>query len=160
MKTRKFILTLLLFISFFSCNRQPKNEFDATAVEREVKQMFMAYDDSVSKNGIKAEFFFLDNSDAFYWVPPGYKYALHYDSIANILREIAPQYKYIDNSWDKLQIMGLSDKYASFNGVINSYVITVDNDTITTKLSETGIVVKRGSGWKFLSGQTVVIENE
>ena len=160
MKNTIYVLTIISIFSLTSCNTKPPKEVDTALIEKEVKQMFMAYDDSVRKNGINGEFYFLDNSDAFYWVPPGYKYALHYDSIANILHKNAPQFKYIDNSWDKLQIMGLSDKYASFNGVVNSYVITTENDTIVTKLSETGIVVKRGNDWKLLSGQTVIIENE
>jgi len=160
MKNGILFLLVTLVILGSSCQQKSSQTYDTKAVEKEVRIMFKAYDDSVRKNGIEGEFFFLDNSDGFYWVPPGYKYALHYDSIANILHEYAPQYKYIDNSWDKLQIMGLSDKYASFTGVINSYAITVDNDTTITKLSETGNVVKRSSGWKFLSGQTVVIENE
>lgn len=143
-----------------SCNKQPEKEFDTSTVEKDVKKMFLAYDDSVRKNGIKGEFFFLDNSDQFYWVPPGYKYALHYDSIAKILDEYAPNFKYINNTWDTLEIMALSDEIASFNGVINSYAVTIDNDTTITKLSETGLVIKRGEHWKFLSGQTVVIKNE
>lgn len=154
-----FILTISILI--ISCSSEKTTqEFDAATVEKEVKNMFLAYDDSVRKNGIDGEFFFLDNSEQFYWVPPGYKYALHYDSIAKILHEYAPNFKYINNTWDTLHIMALSDKYASFNGIINSYSITVDNDTTTSKLSETGLVIKRGEHWKFLSGQTVIIDNE
>lgn len=160
MKIRNYLFLILIPISFFSCNKEPDKEFDTAIVEKEVKEMFIAYDDSVRKNGIEGEFFFLDNSEQFYWVPPGYKYALHYDSIAKILHEYAPNFKYINNTWDTLHIMALSDKYASFNGIINSYSVTIDNDTTTSKLSETGLVIKRGEDWKFLSGQTVIIDNE
>ena len=151
-----YLLTFIISITFISCSQT--SEFDATAIESDIKKMFFAYDDSVRKNGINAEFFFLDNSDEFYWVPPGYKYALHYDSIAKILHEYAPKYKHINNRWDTLNILVLSEKYASFNGVLSSTIITIDNDTTTTVLSETGLVVKRGKHWKFLSGQTVVVE--
>lgn len=154
----KYLLIPIAFLFLISCT--PDKTYDTTKIELEVKDMFLAYDDSVRKNGIEGEFFFLDNSDAFYWVPPGYKYALHYDSISRILHENATNFKYIDNNWDTLEILPLSDKYASFNGVINSYSITVNNDTIVTKLSETGLVVKRENGWKYLNGQTVVIDNE
>ena len=160
MKSTIYILTIISTLALASCDTKSPKELDSTLIEEEVEQMLMAYNDSVRKNGITGEFFFLDKSDAFYWVPPGYKYALHYDSISNILRENASHFRYIDNSWDKLHIMGISDQYASFNGVINNYAITSDNDTIVTKLSETGIVVKRGNEWKLLSGQTVIIENE
>jgi len=160
MKITIYILTIISTLALVSCNTKSPKEFDTTLIEEEVKQMLMAYDDSVRKNGINGEFFFLDKSDAFYWVPPGYKYALHYDSISKILLKNAPHFRYIDNSWEKLQIMGLSDQYASFNGVINNYAITSDSDTIVTKLSETGIVVRRGNDWKLLSGQTVIIGHE
>lgn len=160
MKTRNFVFLILLSVSLFSCNQQPENEFNASTVEKEVKEMFIAYDDSVRKSGINGEFFFLDNSDQFYWVPPGYKYALHYDSISKILHEYAPNFKYIDNTRDTLQIMALSESYASFNGIINSFVVDINNDSTITKLSETGLVIKRGKHWKFLSGQTVIIDNE
>lgn len=160
MKIRNYLVLILIIFLFLSCNTQPEKEFDTVAVEKEVKKMFLAYDDSVRKNGIDGEFFFLDNSEQFYWVPPEYKYALHYDSIAKILHEYAPNFKYINNTWDTLHIMALSDTYASFNGVINSYTITIDNDTIESKLSETGLVIKKGNHWKFLSGQTIVINNE
>lgn len=157
----KQLLSLSLFVLIFSCSSEkPTTEFEVRTIEQEIKTMFMAYDDSVRKNGINGEFFFLDKSDAFYWVPPGYKYALHYDSIANILAAYAPLYTHIDNNWDTLQIIPLSDKYASFNGVINSFMVSSKNDTSITKLSETGLVVKRGKHWKLLSGQTVIISNE
>jgi len=158
MKNQTYILIALFLVSITSCTTTSVKEIDTASIERDVKQMFQAYDDSVRKNGIEGEFFFLDNSDQFYWVPPGYKYALHYDSIAKILKKYAPNLKYVDNTWDTLYIMPLSDKYASFNGIINSYVITSNSDTSTIKLSETGLVIKRGKHWKFLSGQTIIIE--
>ena len=160
MKTRNFVVLILFSFSIYSCNQQPEKAFDAITIEKEVKEMFLAFDDSVRKDGFKKGLYFFDNSDAFYWVPSGYKYAIHFDSISTILNTYSSHFKYIDNTWDTLQIIALSKTYASFNGVINSYSITVDNDTTITKLSETGLVIKRGEHWKFLSGQTVVIENE
>ena len=154
----KYLLPLIVIIFFVRCSE--KQEYNAIAIEIEVREMFNAYDDSVRKKGIEGEFFFLDKSEAFYWVPPGHKYALHYDSISRILKEYAPNFKYINNSWDTLEVLPLSDEYASFNGVINSYAISSNNDTTITKLSETGLVVKRKTGWKFLNGQTVVVGNE
>jgi hypothetical protein len=160
MKNKNFVFLLLMFISFFSCNERAKEKFNATNIEKEVKEMLLAYDDSVRKNGIEGELYFLDKSDAFYWVPPGYKYALHYDSIANILHEYATKYQYIDNVWKTLEIMPLSEKYASFSGVLNSTIITIENDTIHSVLFERGLVVKRNKNWKLLSGQTVVVDDE
>jgi len=148
---------MLAFVGL-SCNEKETNSLDTIKIEKEVRQMFSAYDDAVRKNGIEGEFAFLDKSEQFYWVPPGYEYAIHYDSIAKILKSVAPKLRYIDNTWDTLYIMPLTDNYASFNGVINSYVITSTNDTTITKLSETGLVIKRGKHWKFLSGQTIIIE--
>lgn len=158
----KYLLAFILTSAFLGCaqKQEHEQEFDADKIEKEVKEMLLAYDDSVRKSGINGEFFFLDNSEEFYWVPPGYKYALHYDSIAKILREYAPKFQYIDNNWETLEILALSEKYASFNGILNSTMITIDNDTTSGVFFERGLVVKRGEHWKLLSGQTVNLDNE
>lgn len=139
----------------FSC--VPEDKFDKATIEQEVRLMLNAYDDSVRTKGLEGEFDFLDNSDEFYWVPPGYKYAINFDSVASILRQTAPQLSYITNEWDTLRVQALSKNYASFSGVVKSVVVTSSNDTIRTKLSETGLAVKRKTGWKLLSGQTNVV---
>ena len=148
--------TLLSFVGFaillVSC--QPKDSFDKVTIEQEVRAMLKAYDDSVRANGLIGEFGFLDESDEFYWVPPGYKYAINYDSAAAVLRKTAPRLSYVDNQWDTLRVQALSRNYASFSGVVSSMLVTTTNDTIRMKLSETGLAVKRKTGWKLLSGQT------
>lgn len=153
------LLSISIFVLstvFVSC--QKKQSFDAASIEIEVTEMLHAYDDSVRKNGVEGGFYFLDKSDAFYWVPPDYKYAIDYDSISSILHAHATQFKHIDNQWKGLRVMPLSEKYASFNGVVISTAITTENDTTITKLAETGIVVKRKEGWKLLSGQTTLVD--
>lgn len=153
MKTLYTIFACALILT--AC--QPKDELDKAAIEREVRSMLNAYDDSVRVNGLEGEFYFLDNSDEFYWVPPEYKYAINYDSVATILHQYAPKLRYIDNSWDTLRILPLSKNYASFTGIVNSFTITTQNDTLIARLAETGLVVKRKTGWKLLSGQTNVV---
>lgn len=154
----KLVITSIITLSAIFVSCQKKQALNAESIEIEVKEMFQAFDDSVRKNGMEGEFYFLDQSDAFYWVPQDYKYAIDYDSIASILHANAAQFNYIDNRWEELRIMPLSEKYASFNGIVISTVITGQNDTTKTKLSETGIVVKRKDGWKLLSGQTVIVD--
>lgn len=152
----KHIPTLLAFaIVIASC--QPKEHFNKASIEADVRTMLQAYDDSVRANGLNGEFDFLDNSDEFYWVPPGYQYAISYDSVTAILRRNAPKLSYVNNSWDTLRIKALSKNYALFSGVVNSTVITSTNDTLKMKLAETGLVVKRKTGWKLLSGQTNIV---
>lgn len=154
MKTLISLFSLAVLLA--SC--QPQDHFDKATIEQEVYDMLKAYDDSVRANGIEGEFDFLDDSDEFYWVPPNYKYAITYDSVATILRKMIPRLKYVNNEWDTLRIQALSKNYASFSGVVNSMVVTAGNDTIRTKLSETGLAVRRKNGWKLLSGQTNVIK--
>ena len=72
----KQLLTSIIALSTVMVSCQKQQEFDAASIEIEVTEMLHAYDDSVRKNGIEGEFYFLDKSDAFYWVPPDYKYAI------------------------------------------------------------------------------------
>lgn len=155
-KQMKTHLLLLAIVVIAACCT-PKEKLNKEAIEQEVRTMLKAYDDSVRIKGLEGEFFFLDNSDEFYWVPPGYKYAINYDSVATILHQNAPSFDYIDNNWDTLRILPLSKNYASFTGIVKSVSITTENDTIRMKLSETGLVVKRKTGWKLLSGQTNMV---
>lgn len=153
MKLLLSVLSLAILIT--SC--QPKDRFDKDSIEKEVHTMLKAYDDAVRAKGLDGEFDFLDDSDEFYWVPPGYKYAITYDSVATILRQTAPRLSHVDNEWDTLRIQALSKNYASFSGVVKSMAVTSKGDTIRMKLAETGLVVRRKTGWKLLSGQTTVI---
>ena len=51
---------------------------EKTAVTKEVKQMLGSYYADIKKDGLTAEFNYLDNSVDFFWMPPGYKSSISY----------------------------------------------------------------------------------
>lgn len=157
---------LLIICLLSSCNtsKEEKKEVvesftqkDRERVIAEVKQTLDDYFESVRTKGLTGEFSYLDSSADFYWVPPGFEHPISFDSVASILRSRASSFKKIDNSFDTLIVVPLSNDIASYSGTVNS--ICTDTSGVKTgyKLTETGILVKRESGWKLLSGQTSLL---
>jgi hypothetical protein len=82
-----------------------------------------------------------------------------YDSVAAAIRRNAGLIRMVNNRYDSLLIVPLTDDYAQFAlRTISTTVIA--NDTTQTVFIESGVMVKRKNGWKFLSGQTSVLTNK
>ncbi|MEJ2004719.1 MAG: hypothetical protein P8X57_07100, partial [Cyclobacteriaceae bacterium] len=47
--------------------------------------MLKAYHQAMESDGLMAEFDFLDDSEAFFWIPPGYDSPLDYDSVRAVI---------------------------------------------------------------------------
>jgi hypothetical protein len=62
--------------------------------------------------------------------------------------------KKIDEQWEDLQILPLSEKYVTYTGRIRSTVTDSTGHTSTTRLLETGVLAKREDRWKLLCGLT------
>jgi hypothetical protein len=120
-------------------------------------QTLDSYYNDIRKLGLTAEFKYLDNSSEFFWVPPGYSDAIAYDSVVTILKQNAPKYKSIDNSFDTLRIIPLSRELATYTGRLHSTMTDTADRIITFSLVETGILIKRPDGWKLLNGQTTIL---
>jgi hypothetical protein len=151
----KAVLTLLFCaIAFVAC--KPMNEKNIIA---EVEQMMNAYYDDIRNEGLLAEFKYLDSTDDFYWVPPGYDSAISYDSVATVLKQNAGAYREIDNNWDVLEIVPLSKDSASYSGKLRSRMTDTSGKTVTISLLESGMVIKRKDGWKLLCGQTSIVND-
>jgi hypothetical protein len=123
-----------------------------------IQQMLNNYYKDISKEGLTAEFNYLDNSPDFFWVPPGYSTAISYDSVAKILKLNAPLFRSVDNAFDTLRITPLNRESAIYTARLSS--IMTDTSGVVSKLLlvETGVLIKRNDGWKLLSGQTSVVE--
>lgn len=148
------ILTLLCL----HCTQQSDSQFDKQQITGEVEAMFEAYFDTTQDGGIQAGFTFLDTSQQFFWVPPGYKSAIGYDSVIAVLTAVAPSVASVKNKWLELTIHPLDNDYATFTGRIHSRMSDTSGVTTHTQLLESGVVVRRRSGWKMLCGQTRVVE--
>lgn len=150
------ILLFCLFI--FSCNQANNSSNNNDDVRNEIKTTVDNYYNDIRKDGLLAEFKYLDSSAQFFWVPPGYLNYAGYDSVAAAIKRNAPGFKSVDNRYDSLLIIPMTKNYAQF--VLRTLSTTIDTsgDTSKTAFIESGVMVKRKDGWKFLSGQTSILE--
>jgi len=123
----------------------------------EVKEMLFDYHEAISLGGLKAEFAYLDSSDQFFWVPPGYHSALNFDSVRNILLYNDRSMKQVDFHWDELELFVLSPKIVNFTGIVRGQMIDTANVTSPVHIIESGTCIKREDGWKLLSGQSALL---
>lgn len=154
----KFLMLLLLIGIAFACNeRETLTESEKEAVISEIRHTLENYYAEIREWGLAAEFTYLDSSDNFFWVPPGADMALSYDSISKILNKNASAYQSINNTWDTLAIIPFTRTHAVYTGTINSEIIDSAGSKTKAKLVETGVLIKRETGWRLISGQTAVI---
>src|SRR5439155_15807893 len=129
-----------------------------TAVRKEIKITIDNYYNDIRKEGLLAEFKYLDSSGQFFWVPPGYLNYAGYDSIAAAIRRNAAFIKWIDNGYDSLLIIPLTSEHAKFAMRTRSTIVNSAGDSSRIHFIESGVMVKRKDGWKFLSGQTSLLK--
>lgn len=153
------LLYILLGVCLvLSC--RPSSTFDQaekTSVELEVRDMFQRYHEAISKDGLTAEFAYLDSSSDFYWVPPGYHTPLSYDSVHSILMANAPSFTQVDFHWESLKLFPLSKNIVNFSGVVGGTMLDTAGNNVEVSLIESGTCIRRPDGWKLLSGQTANI---
>ena len=153
-----FSIILLLFVAT-SCE---KPNTSLTASEKETiiqttRQTLNNYYNDIKQDGLLAELKYLDNSSDFFWVPPGYTTSISYDSVITILKQNAPAFKSIVNTWDTLRIIPITKELATYTGRLHSSMTDTSGAVSEFKLVETGILIKRKDGWKLLSGQTSIM---
>lgn len=122
--------------------------------------MFNNYHNDIKKDGLTAEFKYLDHSSDFFWVPPGYSSALTYDSVNSILMTNAKLYSEILFEWDTLQIFPLTKEIANYSGIVKGTMTDTSGIETSVLIIESGTVIKRPDGWKLLSGQSAILEPE
>ena len=127
---------------------------EKAAITLEVKNMLNNYHDAIIKDGLGEEFKYLDNSSDFFWVPPGYTEALDYETIKGILLKNSKVVNFIEFSWEKVQIFPITSTIANYTGIVKCVEVDKNNKPITFRIIESGTLIKRSDGWKFLSGQT------
>ncbi|MEO9805214.1 MAG: hypothetical protein ABJF04_18295 [Reichenbachiella sp.] len=155
----KQIIYLSLILVWASCEKKAM-PLDKEKVTQEVEQMLADYHDDIAESGLTAEFKYLDQSDDFFWVPPGYNSALNYDSVKTILEKNALAFQSISFQWDTLRIFPLSYEIVNYTGIVVGQM--VDTSGVASKVSiiESGTLIRRKSGWKLLSGQSAVLDTD
>ncbi len=155
----RFILTIFITLAIVSCRQSaPLAEGEKAAIVRDVKQTLTDYYHDIQESGLTAEFKYLDHSPDFFWVPPGYASAISYDSVATVLKQNAPKYKSVINSFDTLTVLPLTRDLATYTGRLCSKITDTAGKEMTFSLVETGVLIKRPEGWKLLSGQTSMLK--
>lgn len=151
-----YIYSFLLILTLFNCKHKAEilNQNNKEIIEREIRQMFDNYHNDIKKDGLKAEFKYLDNSSDFFWVPPGYDSALSFDSVKTILLSNSKFIHSIEFSWDTLQVFPLTNTIANYSEIVNGIMIDTSNTKSTFKIIESGTLIKRKDGWKLLNGQS------
>ncbi|WP_299552836.1 nuclear transport factor 2 family protein [Seonamhaeicola sp.] len=143
------LLTMLNGFAQNSLNKQEKE-----AIISEVQGMLNNYHDAIVKGGINEGLKYLDHSSDFFWVPPRYTEALDYDTVKDILLENSGDVKFIDFSWEKVQIVPITHSVTNYTGIVKCVEVDKNNQPMTFRIIESGTLIKRDDGWKFLSGQT------
>lgn len=151
------LFTFLVFVWVLACNTA---SYDADQVKTEVTTMFDNYHEAVLNQGLTGEFDYLDSSDHFFWIPPGYESALNYDSVRTILKANAPLFSEVHFYWDTLQVFPLSENIATYSGVVLGTMTDLQGMETSVRIIESGTVIKRPDGWKLLCGQSANLQIE
>lgn len=162
MITNKLLLCVFTFLLLIGCAKEKKpipykaetEEFSRISVETEIRAMFDDYFSAIKEGGLSAEFDYLDDSEDFFWVPPGYQSALSYDSVKNVLTANGPQFQSIEFEWKSLRVIPLSATLGTYTGIVSGIMTDTAGVTIKVALIESGTIIKRQDGWKLLSGQS------
>ncbi|GAA3610175.1 hypothetical protein Q4Q39_16700 [Flavivirga amylovorans] len=152
----KLIWTTSLFfiVIFNSYSQKNLNDESKEIITLEIKEMFKNYHNDITKNGLESEFKYLDASSDFFWVPPGYKETLDYDTVKKILIENSKIVNFIEFSWESIKIVPLTNEIANYSGIIKCVQVDTDHNPMMFKIIESGTLIKRKDGWKFLNGQS------
>src|SRR5690348_5430043 len=138
---------LIPFISVFilvSCSKntsRPLTESDKREIAVSVSRMLNQYFNDINKNGLNAEFAYLDSTSEFFWVPPGYTEAIKYDSVKTAIKNNSTKFDSIHNTWTTLHIQPLSKEIASYTGNIHSVMVDTSGKKMEANLIETGMVI-------------------
>jgi hypothetical protein len=154
------LLPVFFFLALASCKQSSSSlsENERSLIIDSVKQTLQNYYSDIRREGLLAEFRYLDSSKDFFWAPPGYSHAISYDSVAKVLKQNAPGITYLSNSFDTLHIVPLSRELASYTGRLRSVMKVASGIEMTYTMIETGVMIKRADGWKLLCGQTAMLE--
>ena len=146
------LLLLVAVLAMPACGGAMSDDARRT-VETEVRQMLQRYFADIKSGGLTAEFKYLDSSDDFFWVPPGYRSAISYDSVRTILTQHAQTFRSVAFRWDTLSVLPLSNDIATYTGIVSGTLIGAA-DTVEVTMIETGTTIRRPDGWKILCGQS------
>ena len=161
MNFTKLFLNLMVFAvvaTAISCSRsETLSGSEKQKITQEVKGTLESYYADIAKLGLMAEFAYLDSSSDFFWVPPGYSHALPYDTIAAVIKRNAVLFSSVQNSFETLTVVPLSEELSTYSGRIRTVMTDTTGTIHSYLLVETGVTIKRNGNWKILCGQTSLL---
>lgn len=157
---KQLFFSLILIFSLFSCQKSdeltPETKSKIISI---VEARLNASNRAVKLNGLTAKLDYLDNSEDFFWTPPGYSQALNYSQFSEATISNADNYTKITYLYDSLKIIPLTRNIVVYSGTIRSTMIDKLGNRTAFSLVETGTMIKRKKKWMFLNGQTSLITN-
>ena len=151
----KLISLISLFLILISCQFNTKNDkFDTNVVSTEARLMLENYHKDINQYGLMSEFKYLDSTKNFFWIPPGYKTPLDFDSVRSILTKTSKSLKTVFFKMEDLKLHPLSKKYVNYSATIEGHIVDTSGNKSEVSIIESGILVKREDGWKLFSGQS------
>lgn len=158
-KIKFFILVSIVVTTFLSCNQSSTlTTEDRKIIAEEVTSMLHNYQRSVKESGLMAELEYLDSSSNFFWVPPGYSSPINYDSVVTILKQSAPKFKTIDNTFEELTVVPLDKDNALYTARLRSVMTDTAGIETVVVLRETGVATRRNAYWRLFGGQTNLVK--
>ncbi len=155
------MICTILFLLFNACQQSENlKQSDKERISKDIKIMLEDYHTDINRGGLMAEFKYLDESDDFFWVPPGYTSPLNYDSVKTILTANAKGLESVQFSWNTLKVFPLSHTIANYTGIVNGAMKDTSGIVNSMRIIESGTLVKRSTGWKLLNGQSAVLESK
>ena len=157
----QYFISLILIITLFSCEEKKTAGLSAkeySTVLDSVKTTLVNYYTEINRDGLTAEFKYLDHSTDFYWTPPGFSHPISYEEVEKGVLANAGRYSSVDNRWLTLRIDPLTRELCSYTGQIQSSGRDTSGNSATYNLVETGLMIKRADGWKLFRGQTTVVQ--
>lgn len=152
-------IILVTSILIFACCCQQKQPFDKQKTAKEVKEFLNEYLETIREEGLAAEFNYLDTTDRFFWVPPGFNQYIEIDSVKRVVLARADFYQKVDNRWEYLKIDVLTNDHVFYTGKLDCNWIDSTGLSTKYKMLETGLVIRTVNGWKITGGQSTMVNN-
>ncbi len=155
-----FRLSCFILLITGCSNHDQLTEKNRNRIIKECNSAIEEYYKSVDRHGLTAELDYLDNSEDFFWIPPGYKTEIDYDSVASYLKLNAPRFRSVSNKPEKIRILPLTGYISNYSCTLSSRMVDTSGKESYFRLREFGTLINRNGSWKLLCGQTVLLNDQ
>ena len=154
----KIILFTVCYLIFAGCCSKTISDRHDDRATQSARKMLESYSADINSEGFLAEFKYLDSSEHFWWLPPGFDSPITYDSVAAILKRNAVLFPKVNVKYDSLQLLPAGSSTVIYKGDVTVILTDTTGRMDTTYLKEDGKIVRRPGGWKLMCGKTVFKE--